>query len=100
MIKIKRGENLVKVGLNRIMAMDASDEVMLGEHTGKLRQHLMSFHDLLQCTKKAFAFKCREAGWTSGSVAQKAEQLEEGLKKGELLDKIAKGLLSSTKQTS
>ena len=88
----------MKIGLNQIMAMDASDETMLGEHTAKLRQHLMAFHDLLHGTKKTFAFKCKEAGWTSVVISENIAQLEEGCKKGEMLVKIAKGLLHGIKQ--
>ena len=98
-VKIKKGEQLVKVGLAQIMIMDNcdTDQVIITEQATKLKEHLMSFHDLLHGTKKMWSFKCKEVGWASRVVSQKLEELEDGCKKGDLLVKMAKNLVASIK---
>ena len=99
MIRVKKAENLIKVGLSVIMQMDEKDDTLLAEQSAKFREHLMGLHDHLHSTKKMVAFKIKEAGWTEGLVRQKTEELDEGCKKADILLKMAKNLLQSLKQT-
>ena len=99
MTKVKRAENLIKVGLSWIMQMDEKDDTLLAEQSAKLRERLMGLNDHLHAAKKMVSFKIKEAGWTEGLVRQKIEELDEGCKKGDILLKKAKNLLASIKQS-
>ena len=75
---IKRGENLLKVGLHLIMTMDKAQHNIVAEHANKLRDLLMGFHDLVNGAKKTLSFKSKETGWTGRSIALKVEELDWG----------------------